>query len=111
MDDGECLKILEIRDDTERKKKAEDFKAKVLSEAEKVFKSRSSQAKKDYCGKMLNIAEGVLTTAQNEIKMQNELLQQLTLEVTDEKAIDLERENALIITEKLSILNSIAFDS
>lgn len=111
LDDGECLKILEIRDDTERKKKAEDFKAKVLSEAEKVFKSRCSQAKKDYCGKMLNIAEGVLTTAQNEIKMQNELLQQLTLEVTDEKAIDLERENALIITEKLSILNSIAFDS
>ena len=60
---------------------------------------------------MLDIADVVLASAEAETKKQNELLQQLLAEVTDEKTIDLEREEALITIEKLTILSAIAFDS
>ena len=111
LDDEECKEILEIYDDTDRKQKADEFTAKVLSEAEHKFKSRCTKLKKEYCEKMLDIANGALASAEAETKKQNELLQQLLSEVTDEKAIDLEREKALITIEKLSILSAIAFDS
>lgn len=111
LDDKECKEILEIYDDAERKQKADDFKAKVLSDAERKFKARCTKLKKEYCEKMLDIADGVLAAAEAETKKQNELLQQLLSEVTDEKAIDLEREAALITIEKLSVLSAIAFDS
>lgn len=111
LDDRECKEILEIRDDAERRQKANAFKNKVLSDAEQKFKLRCTKLKKEYCDKMLNIADVVLASAEAETKKQNELLQQLLAEVTDEKTIDLEREEALITIEKLSILSAIAFDS
>lgn len=111
LDDKECKEILEIYDDAERKQKADDFKSKVLSDAERKFKLRCTELKTEYCGKMLDIADSVLSAAEAETEKQNELLQQLLAEVTDEKTIDLEREQALITVEKLSVLSAIAFDS
>ena len=111
LDDKECKDILEIYDDSERKQKADNFKAKVLADAEKKFKTLCSDIKKEYCEKMLNISDGVLNAVQIETKKQKDLLQQLLAEVTDEQTIDFEREIALITSERLSILNAIAFDS
>lgn len=111
LDDKECKEILEIYDDAERKKKADEFKAKVLAEAERKFKDLCSKTKREYCQKMLDIADDVLNSAQEETEKQNKLLQQMLMEVTDEQTIDFEREQALITIEKLSALGTIAFDS
>lgn len=111
LDDKECKEILEIYNDTERKQKADEFKKKVLSDAEIKFKELCTNTKKEYLQKMLTIADAVLNSVQAETKKQNDLLQQLLMEVTNEQTIDLERAQALITAEKLSVLNAIAFDS
>lgn len=111
LDDKECKEILEIYDDTERKQKANAFKLKVLAEAEQKFKLRCAELKKEYCRTMLDIADGVLASAEDEAENHKNLLQQKLVEIPDEEAIDLEREKALITIEQLSILSSIAFDS
>lgn len=110
LDDKECKEILEIYDDTKRKEKADEFKDKVQADAERKFKAQCSKIKEKYCKKMLDIADTVLDSVQAETKKQHELLQQMLMEVTDEKAIDSEREQALLTIEKLSILGAIAFD-
>lgn len=110
LDDKECKEILEIYDDAERKRKAEDFKKKVLSDAECEFKKQCVSLKNEYFKKMLDIADNTLTSAEEEIKKQNQLLKQMLAEGTDEQAIDLEREQMLITLEKLSILSAIVLD-
>lgn len=111
LDDKECKEILEIHDDAERRQKADEFKTKVLSEAGEKFKLSCIKLKKVYCDKILEIADVELVSAEEEVEKQNELLQQLQAEVTEKKAIDLKREEALITIEKLTILSAIAFDS
>ena len=110
LDDKECKEILEIYDDAERKQKAEAFKGKVLSEAEKKFKLQCLQLKQEYCKKMLDIADVVLESVKAETAKQNQLLQEMLAEGNNEQTIDLEREQALIAIEKLSVLGAIAFD-
>ena len=111
LDDKECKEILDIYDDSERKRRADKFKAKVLTEAEQKFKTQCSQTKKEYCQKMLIIADAELSSVQEETKKQKDLLQKMLMEVTDESTIDVERVQALLTIETLSALSTIAFDS
>ena len=75
LDDMECKEILKVYDDAERRQKADAFKTKVLSDAEQKFKLCCTKLKKQYCDKMIDIADVVLASAEAEAKKQNELLQ------------------------------------
>lgn len=107
LDDPNCTNVLNILDDRERMEASRRYQDRVMSGAEKSFKSECVRVKNRYVHTIVDLAERGLRTQEHDCQRLDQMLKKRLEQAMDESEIDIARAHILINIEKILLLQSL----